>query len=107
MINNDLRSLWEQRLAEYEDSGQTIKSWCHEQGLKEHQFYYWRKKLRMQQDEQGQPVTWLSLDLDHSKQARLNPDSIAVHIGGQVTVELSNGFDHHLFREIVQVLQTI
>lgn len=106
MINTDLYSLWEQRLAEYESSGQTIKVWCQEQAIKEHQFYYWRKKLRMEQTQKGQPVKWLSLDLNHSKQAGLSPDSIAVHIG-QVTIELRTGFDHHLFREIVQVLEAI
>lgn len=105
MINNDLRSLWEQRLAEYESSGKTIKAWCQEQELRENQFYYWRKKLR-DRSETEQPVKWLSLKLDNNKQASLASNSITVHIG-QVTVEIKKGFDQNLFREIVQILQTI
>jgi len=103
MNNNELRSLWEQRFAEYEASGKTIKAWCQEQAVKENQFYYWRKKLRMNQVANNQPVQWLSLELE---QVRFAPDSIAVHIG-QITIEIKKGFDHHLLREIVQVLQTI
>ncbi|MDD4590340.1 MAG: hypothetical protein PHG06_07925 [Parabacteroides sp.] len=106
MINSDLHSLWEQRLAEYENSGQTIKAWCQEQAIKEHQFYYWRKKLCMEQAELGQPVKWLPLDMDRNKQTRFAQDSIAVHIG-EVTIELKSGFDQHLFREIIQALQTV
>jgi transposase-like protein len=105
MINSELCSLWEQRLAEYENSGKTIKAWCQEQAVRENQFYYWRKKLR-DQSGTGKPVKWLPVKLDNSKQGSLASDSIAVHIG-QVTVEIKKGFDQQLFREIVQILQTI
>jgi|GEM_PF-365293 len=106
MLENDLRSLWEQRLAEFESSGKTIKAWCQEQGIRENRFYYWRRKLRSKPDKKEQPVKWLSLALDNKNQANLNPDSIAVHIG-QIIIEINKGFNHHLLREIVQVLQTI
>lgn len=103
MKDSDLRSLWEQRLAEYEISGKSIKAWCQEQTIKENQFYYWRRKLRLNQAENKQPVKWLPLEVE---QANLTADSIAVHVG-QVTVEVKSGFNQHLFREIIQVLQTI
>jgi len=107
MINSDLRSLWEQRLTEYESSRKTIKAWCQEQGIKENQFYYWRKRLREDQAEKNPPVVkWLSVGLDNSKQVNLTSGSIAVHIG-KVTIEIKKGFDQHLLREIVQTLQTI
>lgn len=105
MPKNDLRSLWEQRLAEFESSGTRIKVWCQEQGIRENQFYYWRRKLRSKPVEKEERVKWLSLALDNGKQGS-DHDSIAVHIG-QVTIEVNKGFDHHLLREIVQVLQTI
>lgn len=105
MLEKDLPSLWEQRLAEFESSGDRIKAWCQEQGIRESQFYYWRRKLRTKPVEKEEPVKWISLALDNGKQGS-NPDSIAVHIG-QVTIEVNKGFDHHLLREIVQVLQTI
>jgi hypothetical protein len=107
MLENDLRSLWEQRLAEFECSGtSSIKVWCQEQRIRENQFYYWRRKLRSQPDKKEQPVKWLSLAMDNGNQGKINPNSITVHIS-QVTIEVNKGFDQHLFREIVQVLQTI
>lgn len=106
MTNTELRSMWEQYLAEYETSGQTVKAWCQEQAIKESRFYYWQRKMRMEQTQKEQPVKWLSLDLDHHKQASLSFDCITVNIG-QATIELRTGFDQDLFREIVQALQTL
>jgi len=105
-MDNKLRSIWEQRLIEYEGSGKTIAAWCKEQTVKENQFYYWRKKLRTNHTEKVQPVKWLSLDLPLCKQAIPAGDSITVYVG-QAIVEIRKGFDRHLLREIVQVLQTI
>lgn len=107
MANNDLRSLWEQRLAEYESSEKNIKTWCQEKAIKENQFYYWRGKIQGGQTKKKQPaVKWLSLDLHNDKKVPPTPDSIAVHVG-QVTIELRKGFDKHLFCEIIQILQEI
>jgi len=103
MIGNDLRSLWEQRLAEYQAGGKSIAAWCNDHSIKVHQFYYWRKKLRFSQADNNQPVKWLALGLDR---VSLDPDTIAVHIG-QATIEVKKGFDQQLLREIMQVLQTI
>jgi len=98
--------LWEQRLEEYEASGQSVLVWCEEKSITPRQFYYWRKKLRSAQSGMDQRVKWISLNHDFRKSAGLAADSIAVHVG-RVTVEIRKGFDQHLFREIVQVLQTI
>jgi len=105
-MDNKLRSIWEQRLAEYEVSGKSIATWCKEQTVRENQFYYWRKKLRTEQIGKAQPVKWLALNLQTSKQAVPTGSSITVCVG-QVTVEIREGFDRHLLREIVQVLRTI
>ena len=105
-MDSKLSSIWEDRLAQYETSGKSIAAWCKEQTIRENQFYYWRKKLRTGQAEKNQPVQWLPLNLQITKQASLVADSIAVHIG-QTTVEIRKGFDRQLLREIVHVLQTI
>jgi transposase-like protein len=46
MTSNERRTQWEERLAEYEASGQRISSWCKENSITPRQFYYWRRKLR-------------------------------------------------------------
>ena len=104
MEDSNLRDLWEQRLAEYQDSGKTIKAWCKEQSIRENQFYYWRRKIRIEKVEDNQAIKWLSINLADSSTSTSN--SIAVHVG-QMTVEVKSGFDHNLFREILKVLQTV
>ncbi|MFZ5632385.1 MAG: IS66 family insertion sequence element accessory protein TnpA [Bacillota bacterium] len=106
MANKELGTIWAQRFLEFEASGQSIAAWCTERLLRENQFYYWRKKLRSCQTEKEQPVKWVPMEVEFSKQARHAADSISVHVG-QVTVEIKKGFNQHLLREIVQVLQSV
>jgi hypothetical protein len=57
----------------------------------------------MDQVEHNHPVKWLPLEVE---QTNLAPGSIAVHVG-KATIEIKPGFDPHLLRQIVKVLQTI
>jgi hypothetical protein len=40
------REEWRQRVGQQESSGQSIRAFCRERGLKEHAFYGWRQRLR-------------------------------------------------------------
>ena len=42
----------DQRIAEHERSGMSVRKFCKERGIADHLFFYWRKRLRNQQ----QPV---------------------------------------------------
>jgi hypothetical protein len=42
------REQWRQRIEEQESSGQPIRAFCRERGLKEPAFYGWRQRLRKQ-----------------------------------------------------------
>ena len=42
------REEWRQRIGQQESSGQSIRTFCRERGLKEHAFYGWRQRLRKQ-----------------------------------------------------------
>lgn len=44
-IRKALRNEWKQKFEQYRSSGKTVSSWCQEQGITYHMFYYWRKKL--------------------------------------------------------------
>ncbi|MGA2739281.1 MAG: hypothetical protein ABSG65_17810 [Bryobacteraceae bacterium] len=43
---------WRERIASHERSGLSVRRFCKEQGIAEHLLFYWRKRLRNQQ----QPV---------------------------------------------------
>ncbi len=42
------REQWRQRIGQQESSGQSIRAFCRERGLKEPAFYGWRQRLRKQ-----------------------------------------------------------
>jgi hypothetical protein len=44
---------WRERIAEHERSGMSVKKFCKERGIREHLFFYWRKRLRNQQQRYG------------------------------------------------------
>jgi transposase len=39
-------SEWRERMASQERSGLSVRRFCQQQGIAEHRFYYWRKRLR-------------------------------------------------------------
>ncbi|WP_305816444.1 IS66 family insertion sequence element accessory protein TnpA [Photobacterium leiognathi] len=45
MTNNDKHHLWQERLQQQKDSGNTINDWCAQHQLSVQRFYYWQKKL--------------------------------------------------------------
>ncbi len=49
---------WRERMAAQERSGLSVRRFCQQQGIGEHCFYYWRKRLRNQQ----QPMRFALVD---------------------------------------------
>ena len=45
-MTDQKRKYWSKLIAEQEASGQTIRAFCQEQGVGDHCFYYWRKRLQ-------------------------------------------------------------
>ena len=43
---SEVREGWKQRVAGQEQSGLCVRAYCKQQGLGEHSFYQWRKRLR-------------------------------------------------------------
>lgn len=58
------REQWRQRIADQESSGQSIRAYCGEQGLKESAFYGWRVRLR----KQNTPVRFALLETKPAKE---------------------------------------
>jgi hypothetical protein len=45
----EVREGWTQRVADQEQSGLSVRAYCKQQGLGEHSFYQWRKRLRTEE----------------------------------------------------------
>jgi len=44
-VNLKKESEWRRRMEAYNDSRETIHSFCESKGVSVHQFYYWRRRL--------------------------------------------------------------
>ena len=104
MVSKDLRSLWEQRLADHATSGKSMAMWCKEHSINKWQFYYWRKKLLDNpQAETDLPAKWLPLNV---RQTDMESGSISIYVG-QAVIEVKKDFDPHLLHQVLEVLQAL
>jgi hypothetical protein len=118
MTNKEKLSIWEERMASYEESGMRIGEWCTSVGCTYSQFEYWREKvnrlgrhIRIAGVTQSNPMchgnaeyagggmTWFAVCDDESPVH----SSMAIQVGdARITVEA--GFDPVLLREVVGAL---
>src|SRR5690606_10254815 len=80
-------------------SGMSVRSWCAEQGIKEHQLRYWLRRLDSD-DTQG--PRWIPVTLNGAgpwEEAR----GLVIRIG-RATIEVGPGFDRTLLADVVRVL---
>ena len=68
------RNQWRERISEHERSGMSVRRFCKERGIAEHLFFYWRKRLRTDQ----QPVRF----------ALVEREAAAAEPTGKATLEL-------------------
>lgn len=103
MHHEELQSQWEARIAAYRTSGQTMKVWCVEQGIKVDQLKYWLyKRNRSVRTEAS--ATWLPVRVDASTEMS-EEASLAVQVG-TARIEIQPGFSATLLREVVRALSS-
>lgn len=78
---------WQAKIAEYEKSGLTVRKFCGECGLREVQFYYWRRELKSD-GESGKGF----IELLHSG-AESKAAGVSVRIDERISIVLERGFD--------------
>lgn len=101
------RQIWEQRIADCEASGQTIIAWCHANEVKLCNYHYWKRRLREPGESKAGPLQWLSLDIQPlEERPGLATGSLAVEVG-QARIIVNPGFDQSVFRDVVNILQTL
>ncbi|WP_096200295.1 IS66 family insertion sequence element accessory protein TnpA [Bacillus sp. FJAT-45350] len=95
--------LWQERVASFKESGQSVRAWCAANDVKEHQFRYWLKKVR--------PVVknstahnWLAVKVE-DQPPTISENSLTI-IVNHVTIEVKPGFDPNLLKDVVKALNT-
>jgi len=85
------RILWEERIAAFRASGQTVSGWCREQDVSEHQMRYWLRRILPKHAKAQESATssrWVQVD----GQENTAGSGISLHIGN-ITLDVEPGFD--------------
>jgi transposase-like protein len=93
---------WRELVAEQERSGISVKCFCQDHGLGEHLFYYWRRRLREQQEP-------MRLAVVEARSARPVSDTKAVLelvlVSGD-RLRIGAGVDRATLRTVVEALRS-
>jgi len=107
MKRNETRSLRKAQILQYQKSGQTVEAWCRNHQIKAHTLRYWLSKVtKVKPAQETVPTTpWVALSPSVSTPSE-DPGTITLRMG---TAELciAPGFDPHLLRQILHVLQGV
>jgi len=90
------RQQWRQRIAEQERSGLSARRFCKEQGLEEHSFYWWRKRLGKQE-----PVRFAVVDRGPVQQEA----SLELVLSGGDRLRICAGVDAATLRTVLETLR--
>lgn len=83
-------TVWRERLAEMEGSGKTVRGFCRERGIKENQFYAWRRELRMRDAEAAEKSGFVELVRPAGGEQGAG---ISIRIDDRISIVLERGFD--------------
>lgn len=103
MTRGEHRNQMENRIADFQASGQYLKKWCRDHDVSYYQMQYWLKKFRNEKASRS-TSNWTSVKVDESGQ---RDDRACIHIKvGQATVEVGSSFDPSLLADVIRTLKT-
>ena len=91
------RELWRQRIAQQEQSGQSIRAFCQSESIAPHVFYYWRQQLQ----EKKRPVRFALLQTKPASKS--TPASIELVLTGGDRLHIPN--DAATLRMVLSILR--
>ena len=104
MTKSYKRIEWEERIKDWKASGLSKAKWCRENGVKEHQMYYWLQRI------DDDRVTKSKSEILHGNFLPVNvfdesKGSILIHID-RMSVEVQPDADIELLARVLKVLQS-
>lgn len=101
--NPDALALWQERIRECRNSGQTVVAWCAENGISEKTYYYWHRKLARLQEMQAEPVRPAFFEVN---QERHPPAEISATVQyGGIRADVYTGADEETLLRLFRVLK--
>jgi len=77
---------WRGKMAEYEKNGLTVREFCAQEGLREVQFYYWRRELKEANKQTG------FVELVSSGGMNVG-SGVSIRVDDRLSVAVERGFD--------------
>ena len=95
---------WENRIAQYRDSGQSVKKWCADNNVKPAQLWYWLRKFKTNDEVHlFHSNQWLPVEVhDYTPM----DNALLVRVG-EATIEVKPGFDPAMLSQVIRVLTTL
>jgi transposase len=105
MTRAERNEFWKQQVDEYAASGMSVRSYCQQQGIKEHQLGYWLRKQRhisvAGDGDAGGNGGWLPLRVVDGL-AEAKSRGVCLRIG-RVELMVERGFDAELLTAVLRV----
>lgn len=89
---------WRRLLAQQQQSGLSVRAFCHEYGDKEHKFYYWRKRLVQQL-----PVKFALVETSRGNSVSAEAAELILNSGERLRI--TAGIDAATLRLVLSVLR--
>jgi transposase-like protein len=86
-------NFWRKTMAEACSSGQSVQEFCQQRGLKPHQFYGWRRELRLRDGEAADRSGFVELV---RPAAVGNGAGVSIRIDERLSIVLQRGFDREV-----------
>jgi hypothetical protein len=118
-----LERAWRERMRQFEKSGLTIRRFCEQEGLVDHQFSWWRRELkrraaksaprkqmtktrsrvtRVTQQPKAPIASFVPVQVESSSPAQ---SSVEIVLDQPPRIRVTAGFDAELLRQVVRVLE--
>jgi transposase len=92
---------WLERFAQQERSGMSVRRFCKEQGIPEHLFFYWRKRLRNQQ----QPVRFALVERGAPRQEAATESGVELVLVTGERLRIGTGVNAATLRTVLEALR--
>ena len=105
-LSQNKASVWQQHIEGWETSGLTQGVYCQQHAISLASFGYWRTRLkRVQPDINGREIEarFLPVQLMSTQHDPL----LTLRTPQNVSIDVSGGFDPHLLKQVLQILDAI
>ena len=103
-LKSELWTKWRALVSEQSQSGQTVAAFCRDRGIRDSQFYDWKKRIR-----EGEAAKFVEVKVkEPSEQRKPAPErypSIEIRLGKGRSLFVESGFDANHLRALLAVLE--